>query len=59
MAKLIILSILLFMSIVPIALARRPSPKRTLRMIQIMTFFAVIAWALACRIWYPQLVPLE
>ena len=59
MSKLIILSILLFMSIFPIAMARRPSPKRTVRTIQIVTLFAVLTWAFVCRIWYPQLVPLE
>jgi hypothetical protein len=59
MAKLIILSILLFMSIYPAAMARRPSPKRTAKTVQIVTFVAVLVWAIACRIWYPQLVPLE
>jgi hypothetical protein len=59
MAKLIILSIVLYMSIFPVVMARRSSPKRTLRTIQIVTLVVVFLWALACRIWYPQLVPLE
>jgi hypothetical protein len=59
MAKLIPLSIVLFMAIVPIALATRPAPRRTLRIIQILTLVAVLLWALACRRWYPELVPAE
>jgi hypothetical protein len=47
------------MAIVPIALATRPAPRRTLRIIQILTLVAVLLWALACRRWYPELVPAE
>jgi hypothetical protein len=59
MAKLILLAILLYMTIVPVALAQKASPKRTLRNIQVMTFIAVIIWAVACRHYYPILVPRE
>ena len=59
MAKLILLSIVLFTVIVPIALSSRPSPKRALRNVQIATFVAVFIWAYACRVWYPQLVTFE
>jgi hypothetical protein len=59
LAKLILLSIVFFMAVVPLALATRPAPKRTMRLIQILTFVAVLLWALACRRWYPQLVPVE
>ena len=59
MASLIPLSIVFFMAIVPIALATRPAPRRTLRVIQVLTLVAVLLWALACRRWYPQLIPVE
>jgi hypothetical protein len=59
MAKLILLGILIYMTIVPVVLAQKPSPKRTMRSIQIMMFIGVIIWALACRRYYPQLVPVE
>jgi hypothetical protein len=57
--KLILLSIVIFTAVVPVTLASRPAPRRTLRLIQILTFIAVFLWALACRRWYPQLVPVE
>lgn len=59
MSKLILLSIILFTVIVPIAMSKRSSPKRTLRSIQIATFVATWVWAYACRVWYPQLVTFE
>lgn len=59
MAKLILLGILLYMTVIPVALAKRASPKRTMRTIQILTFIGVILWALACRHYYPVLVPRE
>ena len=59
MVSLIPLSIVLFMAIVPIALATRPAPRRTLRVLQVLTLVAVLLWALACRRWYPQLIPAE
>jgi hypothetical protein len=59
MAKLILLGILIYMTIIPLALARKPSPKRTMRTLQILTFIGVIIWALACRHYYPVLVPRE
>jgi hypothetical protein len=59
MAKLILLSIMVYMTVVPVSLAQRPSPKRTMRTVQILTFVGVVIWALACRTWYPRLVPVE
>jgi hypothetical protein len=58
-AKLILLGIVIYMTIVPATLAGRPGPRRTLKMIQWLTFVAVFVWALACRRCYPQLVPVE
>jgi hypothetical protein len=59
MAKLILLSIILFSVVVPIAFARTKSPKRTLRGIQIATVISVAVWAFMCLTWYPVLVPIE
>jgi hypothetical protein len=59
MAKLILLSIMIYMTVLPVAVAQRPSPKRTLRNVQILTFVGVVLWALACRKYYPELVPIE
>ena len=59
MAKLILLSIVLYMTILPIYLAGKPAPKRRLKAIQTWLILAVIVWAIACREWYPALVPVE
>jgi hypothetical protein len=59
LAKLILLSIVLFMSLVPVAVSTTKAPKRTLRIVQVLTLLAVFAWALACRECYPSLVPVE
>ena len=59
MSSLILLSIVIFMSVVPVTLASRRAPRRTLRTLQILMFVAVLLWALACREWYPKLVPVE
>jgi hypothetical protein len=59
MEKLIVLSIVLFTAIVPLALASSKAPKRTIRRIQIWSLVAAFVWAYACRTWYPQLVPVE
>jgi hypothetical protein len=59
MAKLILLSIMIYMTVVPVMVSQRPSPKRTLRAIQILTLLGVLLWALACRKYYPELVPVE
>jgi hypothetical protein len=59
MAKLIVLSIVLFMSIIPIVFSTTKSPQRVLRTIQWATFFVTLIWAWACRVWYPQLVTVD
>jgi hypothetical protein len=58
-AKLILLSIVLFTAGVPIMLSGRPAPRRTIRTIQFLTLVAAVLWAYACRAWYPQLVTIE
>jgi hypothetical protein len=58
-SKLILLAIVLFTSIVPLAASSSPNPRRTLRRVQIWTVVAVFVWAFACRTWYPQLVFVE
>jgi hypothetical protein len=59
LAKLILMSIVLFTVAFPIGVARRPRPRATVRLIQILTVVVAFAWAYACLTWYPQLVPVE
>ncbi|MDB4993421.1 MAG: hypothetical protein JWM74_853 [Myxococcaceae bacterium] len=59
MAKLILLSVILFSVIVPIVFAKTKSPKRTLRGIQIATLVSVAIWAFLCLTFYPAMVPIE
>ena len=59
MAKLILLSVILFSVVVPILFAGVKSPKRTLRWIQIAAVISVAVWAFMCLTWYPALVPIE
>jgi hypothetical protein len=59
MAKLILLSIVLFTSILPALLCTTRSPTRALRWIHVLTIIAVFCWAYGCRVWYPQLVTVE
>jgi hypothetical protein len=56
LAKLILLGIVFFTSIVPLAASSSTNARRTIRRIQIWTVVAVFVWAYACRVWYPQLV---
>ena len=56
MAKLILLGIVFFTTLVPIACATRSHPERSLRTIQILTVLAAFAWAVACRHYYPGYV---
>jgi hypothetical protein len=59
MAKLILLGIVLFTSILPALLCNVRSVERALRWIQVLTVMAVFIWAYACRVYYPQIVTLE
>jgi hypothetical protein len=59
MEKLILLSIILFTSIVPLVMSATPQPKRVLRGLQWATFIATFMWAYACRVWYPTLVNVD
>ncbi len=59
MAKLILLGIVLFTSILPVTVSASKNPRRTIKRIQIMTGIAVCIWAYLCRNWYPELVPVE
>jgi hypothetical protein len=58
-AKLIILSIVIFMIVVPMMMASTKSPKKALKRIQILLCVFAILWAIACRVWYPSLVPID
>ena len=59
MAKLIVLSIIFFTVGVPIAMSTRPAPRRTVRLIQILSVVWIFTWAYMCLTWYPQIVPLD
>jgi hypothetical protein len=48
------MSLILFSVLVPIALSAGKNPKRTLRFIQIATFFMTILWAYSLMTYYPQ-----
>ena len=56
MEKLILLFSVLFTASLPIVLCTRKKPLGTLRMIQVSTVIVAFLWAIACRVWYPQLV---
>jgi RsiW-degrading membrane proteinase PrsW (M82 family) len=58
-AKLFLLSIIIFTTLIPIMVRTRPNPRRAVRSIQIMTVIAVFLWAYACRSCYPQYVFIE
>jgi hypothetical protein len=58
-AKLISLSLILFSVLVPIAVSAGKNPKRTLRNIQIATFFMTLLWAYALMTYYPQYVDVK
>jgi hypothetical protein len=59
MAKLILLSIILVNTGVPIWLSQRASPRRNLRYAVLLTTLFVVVWAYMCLKIYPQLVPLD
>jgi hypothetical protein len=59
MASLILLSLILFSVIVPVALSTTKSPRNTLRKIQMATLIAVGIWAYLALTYYPQLVTLD
>jgi hypothetical protein len=59
MEKLILLSIILFTTIVPLATSAAKRPDRTLRKVQWATFVFTFVWAYCCRRWYPQLVNID
>jgi hypothetical protein len=56
MAKLILLGIVIFTTLAPIAYATRSRPERSLRTIQLLTVLAAFVWAVACRHYYPGYV---
>jgi hypothetical protein len=58
-AKLILLAIVMFTALFPVALATRKKPERALRTIHILTVLAVVVWAYACRSCYPRYVFIE
>jgi len=59
MPKLILLLVILWSVLVPIATCGRPAPKRVLRTIQILTFGVVVIWGYLCLTYYPQMVPID
>jgi hypothetical protein len=59
MAKLILLSIILVNTGVPIWLSQRGSPRRSLRYAVLLTTLFVVFWGYMCLKIYPRLVPLD
>jgi hypothetical protein len=59
MASLILLSLILFSVIVPVAVSTTKSPRKTVRKVQIATVFAVCIWAYLALTYYPQIVSLD
>lgn len=59
MAKLIILSIVLFSFAVPVRLSTARQPRRALRRSQTLVLVYIVVWAVMCLKWYPNLVSLE
>jgi hypothetical protein len=56
MVKLIPLSIVLASIIIPILLAEKPGPKKTVRTLQVTMAIVTLAWALLCLHVYPAYV---
>jgi len=59
MPKLIILSVILVNTIIPIALSHMSAPRKWLPRSQLITTLYICLWAYMCMTWYPQLVPLD
>jgi hypothetical protein len=59
MAKYIPLSIVLMTLIMPIAMSRRPGPKRSVRMLQGLMAGFILLWAYLCLNVYTQYVFIE
>jgi hypothetical protein len=60
MAKLILLLMTIFSTLVPLFAASSKKPaKRTLRSLQIATVVVTFVWAYLCLTYYPQLVSVD
>jgi hypothetical protein len=59
MAKLILLLLILFSTLVPLFAAGSKSPKRTMRTVQVATAIMTFVWAYLCLAYYPQMVSIE
>ncbi|HTB76078.1 MAG TPA: hypothetical protein VK762_22670 [Polyangiaceae bacterium] len=59
MAKLILLLLILFSTLVPLALSGSKTPKRTIRSVQIATAIMTFVWAYLCLTYYPQMVSVD
>jgi hypothetical protein len=59
MAKLILLLLILFSTLVPLTVAGSKTPKRTIRNVQIATAVMTFVWAYLCLTYYPQLVSVD
>ena len=56
MAKLILLGMIILSVAMPMALAERSAPKKSLRLIWTVTLAAALVWAILCTQVYPLLV---
>jgi hypothetical protein len=59
MAKLILLLLILFSTLVPIFAAGTKTPKKTLRTVQIATVIMTFVWAYLCVTYYPTMVTVD
>jgi hypothetical protein len=59
MAKLILLLLILFSTLAPIAFCTSKAPKKTLRSLQVATVVMTFVWALLLLTYYPQMVTVD
>ena len=59
MAKLILLSVLLASTGIPLVLSSSSNPRKALRRMQGYVVAVIIVWGFLCLHWYPTLVHIE
>jgi hypothetical protein len=59
MAKLILLLLILFTTLFPIAVQGSKSPRRTLKTVQLSALVMTFVWAYLTLTYYPQLQPAD
>jgi hypothetical protein len=59
MAKLILLSLIIFSVVLPMMMAARPKPQATLRQVVLIMVFVIVVWSQLCLRVYPQYVQIQ